>query len=73
MSDADRERYRLAFNAVPKGNKDYITLKEFNTFISNDPNLTDQERQLYYKRVNADGNDKISFKEFAYWSSMDLG
>ena len=63
----------MAFNDILKSSPNYdpsinyITLEEFVSFINNNPDLTDEEREKYKKQVNADGNDKISFEEFAYW------
>ena len=75
-SDLPKEKYdqyKLAFDDILKSNPDYdpsinyITLAEFVQFITQNPDLTEEEREKYKKQVNADGDDKISFEEFAYW------
>ena len=42
-------------------------MKEFETFILKEPNLTTAKLNQIKQMVNKDGDGKVTYKEFAYW------
>ena len=65
------KEYKLNFDEADVGNKGYLTINEFDQYISIDDSLGDKEKQEIIKVADVNNDGEISFNEFAKFLDHD--
>jgi calcium-binding protein CML len=66
MADTDREsRVRDDFNKIDKDSDGFITVTELREYHKSDPKATAEEVNIVARYADADGDDRISYEEYA--------
>ena len=68
LSPSDYKSYYASFSTIDTEGQGFITLNQFEEFILGDTSLdTEDKKDKLIQNVNTDGDDKITFDEFAQW------
>ena len=65
------KEYKLNFDEADVGNKGYLTVYEFDLYISIDDSLGDKEKKEIIKVADVNNDGEITFDEFAKFLDHD--